>query len=101
MFADGFVSNFVNVFSKDYSFIMSCCTQNSHNKQNSRLLCIWCGLWYDGNNGPYFSRNEAENIVSINSERYNMILNVFLPFFFDKIHAEDFYLQQDGAPPHI
>lgn len=63
-------------------------------------LTVWCGLWAGGIFGPYIFRNERNQPVTVNGERYRtMITNFFWPEL-DDMDLDDIWFQQDGATSH-
>lgn len=47
---------------------------------HSQKLTFWCRLWYSGVAGTYFGRNEAGNVLTINSEHY-ICITISTDFF--------------------
>ena len=41
-------------------------------------MTVWCGFWYGGIIGPFFFENEQRAAVTVNGERYRVMLNEFL-----------------------
>ena len=61
---------------------------------------VWCGLWAGGIIDPYFFKNEEERRVTVNVNRYRIMINEFLlPKFQDK-YVNEMWFQQDGATCH-
>ena len=76
-------------------------TENPHvyikKSKHPKRVTVWCGLWSRDIIGPFFFENEQEEAVTVNGDRYRIILNEFL---FKKIEEEDIdniWFQQDGA----
>ncbi|GFW56695.1 uncharacterized protein TNCV_4067751 [Trichonephila clavipes] len=62
-------------------------------------LTVWCALWAGGIIGPYFKNDEGHN-VTINGDRYRvMITNFFIPEL-NKHDVQELRFQQDGATCH-
>ena len=62
-----------------------------------KRVTVWCGVWSRGIIGPFFFENEQEDAVTVNGDRYRVMLNEFL---FTKIEEEDIvnmWIQLDGA----
>ena len=60
-----------------------------------KRVTVWFGLI-----GPFFFKNEQGEAVTVNGDRYRVMLNEFL---FTKIEKEDIgniWFQQDGATCH-
>ena len=58
---------------------------------------VWCGFWSGSIIGPFFFENEQGESVTVNGDRYRVMMNEFL---FTKIEEEDIgniWFQQDGA----
>ena len=51
-----------------------------------KRVTVWCGFWSRGIIGPFFFENEQGEAVSVNGERYRVMLNEFL---FTKIEEDD------------
>ena len=73
--------------------MQNCCiwgTANLHayieNPTHLKRVSVWCGFWYRGIIGPFFFENEYEEAVTVNGDRYRVMLNEFL---FTKIAEED------------
>ncbi|CAH1985567.1 unnamed protein product [Acanthoscelides obtectus] len=63
-------------------------------------VTVWCALWSKGIIGPYFFENAAGDSVTVNSERYHvMIEDCFLPQL-EGMDMDDVHFQQDGATCH-
>ena len=79
-------------------------TENPHTyiekPTHLKQVTVWCGFWSRGTIGPFFFENEQEEAVTVNGDRYRVMLNEFL---FTKIEEEDIgniWHQQDGATCH-
>ena len=62
-----------------------------------KRVTVWCGFWSIGIIGPFFYENEQGEAVTVNCDRYRVMLNEFL---FTKIEEEDIgniWFQQAGA----
>ena len=43
-------------------------------------MTVWCALWSEGVVGPYFFENKDGTTVTVNSDRYDRMINdLFLP----------------------
>ncbi|CAH1962018.1 unnamed protein product [Acanthoscelides obtectus] len=63
-------------------------------------VTVWSALWSKGIIGPYFFENAAGDAVTVNSERYHvMIEDYFLPQL-EGMDMDDVYFQQDGPTCH-
>ena len=65
-----------------------------------KRVTVWCGFWSRGIIGPFFFENEQGEPITVNSDCFRAMLNVFL---FTKIEEEDIgkiWFQQDGATCH-
>ena len=61
-----------------------------------KRVTVWCGFWYRGIIGQFFSENDQGEAVTVNGDRYRAMLNEFL---FTKIKEEDIgniWFQQEG-----
>ena len=63
-------------------------------------LTVWCGLWSGGIIGPFFFKNGAGAIVTVNGIRYRAMINQFLFLKINGIDADDIWFQQDYATCH-
>ena len=79
-------------------------TENPHPNFGKPTLpkrnIVWCGFCSCGIIGPFFFENEQEVPVTLNGDRYRVMLNEFL---FTKIEEEDIgkiWFQQDGTTCH-
>ncbi|CAH1994639.1 unnamed protein product [Acanthoscelides obtectus] len=63
-------------------------------------VIVWCALWSKGIIGRYFFENATGDAVTVNSERYRvMIEDYFLPQL-EGMDMDNVYFQQDGATCH-
>ena len=102
------------IFSDEAHFLLS----GSVNKQNCRIwgdsnpeqyhelplhpekLTVWSGFHSGGIIGPYIFRNERGQPVTVNGERYRlMITDFFLPHL-HHMNQRNMWFQQDGATSH-
>lgn len=68
---------------------------------HAQKVTVWCAMSANGIIGPYFFEDEAENAVTVNSERYvAMIQNFLTPQHVRFPINEDTLFQQDGATSH-
>lgn len=65
-----------------------------------KKVTVWCGLWSGGIIGPYFFENEQGNAVTVNSLRYQTMINDFLWPQLANVDISDLWFQQDGATSH-
>lgn len=63
-------------------------------------LTVWCGLWAGGIFGPHFFRNERNQPVTVNGERYRTMITDFFWPELDDMDLDDIWFQQDGATSH-
>jgi len=72
-----------------------------HGEADPQQVIVWCGFWWSGGIiGPFFSENEQGAAVTVNGERYRIMLNEFLLPKFEEEDTDDIWFQQDGAPCH-
>ena len=74
----------------------ACIEKPTHPKH----VTVWCGFWSKGIIGPFFFKNEEDEPVTVNGDRYRAILSELL---FTKIEEGDIgniWFQQDGAKCH-
>ena len=65
-----------------------------------KRITVWCRFWSRGIIGPFFFENEQGEDVTVNGNRYRVMLNEFL---FTKIEEEaidNIWFQQHGATCH-
>ena len=63
-------------------------------------ITLWCGLWVGGVIGPYFFRDDQDQHVTVNGNRYrSMITEYFWPQL-DDMDLQDIWFQHDGATGH-
>ncbi|GFY07000.1 putative DD41D transposase [Trichonephila clavipes] len=63
-------------------------------------LTVWCALWAGGIIGPYFFKNDEGHNVTVNGDRYRvMITNFFIPEL-NNHDVQELWFQQDGATYH-
>ncbi|GFW43740.1 transposase [Trichonephila clavipes] len=63
-------------------------------------LTVWCALWAGGIIGPYFFKNDEGHNVTVNGDRYRvMITNFFIPEL-NNHDVQELWFQQDGATCH-
>ena len=67
---------------------------------NPQRVTVWCEFWYGGVIGPFFFENEQRAAVTVNGERYRLMLNEFLFPKFEEDDMDDIWFQQDGATCH-
>ncbi|GFV27478.1 putative DD41D transposase, partial [Trichonephila clavipes] len=85
----------------------NCCIWGEANPQvyvetplHPEKLTVWCVLWAGGIIGPYFSKNDEGHNVTINGDRYRvMITNFFIPEL-NNHDVQELWFQQDGATCH-
>jgi hypothetical protein len=66
----------------------------------SAKVTVWCAVSSGGIVGPYFFVNEEGRAVTVNSERYKVMLETFLQ---NELHPRQhvpLWFQQDGATAH-
>ena len=76
-------------------------TENPHvyieKPTHPKRVTVWCGFWSRGLIEAFFFENEQAEVVTVNGDRYRVMLNEFL---FTKIEEGDIgnvLFQQDGA----
>ncbi|GFX98464.1 transposable element Tc3 transposase [Trichonephila clavipes] len=63
-------------------------------------LAVWCALWAGGIIGPYFFKKDEGHNVTVNGDRYRvMITNCFIPEL-NNHDVQELWFQQDGATCH-
>ena len=62
-------------------------------------VTVWCTVWSRGVNGPYFSKYEDRQAITVTSQHYTEMINEFLVPKLPPNH--DLWLQQDGAMVHM
>ncbi|GFX17968.1 putative transposable element [Trichonephila clavipes] len=63
-------------------------------------LTVWCAVWAVGIIGPYFFKNDEGHNVTVNGDRYRvMITNCFIPELNNQ-GVQELWFQQDGATYH-
>ena len=70
------------------------------NRRTQNAPTVWCGFLSRGIIGPFFFKNEQEEAVTVNGDRYRAMFNEFL---FTKIEEEDIgniWFQKDGPTCH-
>ena len=79
-------------------------TENPHayieKSTHPKRVTVWWEFWFRGIIGQFFFENEQGEEVTVNGDRYRVMLNEFL---FTKIEEEDIgniWFQQDGAMCH-
>lgn len=63
-------------------------------------VTVWCAIWAKSVIRPYFFEDKRGNPVSVNSLRYQQMLNSFLMPKLRAIDIENMLFQQDGASWH-
>jgi len=64
-------------------------------------VTVWYGFWSGGIIGPFFFENEQGAAVTINGERYRVMLNEFLFPKFEEEDTDDIWFQQERRTlPH-
>ena len=64
-------------------------------------VTVWCGFWYSGIIGPFFFENDQGAAVTVNGERYHVILNEFLFQKIEEDDMDDIWFRQGGATCHM
>ena len=64
-----------------------------------KRVTVWCGFWSRVIIGPFYFENEQGEVVTVNGDRYRVMLKEFL---FTKIEEDigNIWFQQDGATRH-
>ncbi|GFX77974.1 putative transposable element [Trichonephila clavipes] len=63
-------------------------------------LTVWCALWDGGIIDPYFFKNDEGHNVTVNGDRFRvMITNFFFPEL-NNHDVQELWFQQDGAACH-
>lgn len=63
-------------------------------------ITVWCGFHAAGVIGPYFFVDENDRHVTVNGERYRVMLEDYLWPELDELDINDMWFQQDGATSH-
>ena len=64
-------------------------------------VTVWCGVTMRGIIGPFFFEDENGNCVTVNSDRYKVMLEQFLfPKLKEMKMSRGVWFQQDGATAH-
>ena len=61
---------------------------------------VWCGLWAGGIIGPFFFKNDQNQNVTVNGQRYRAMITDFLLPEIEARGLNDIWFQQDGATSH-
>ena len=79
-------------------------TENPHvyikKPTHPKRVTVWCGFWSRGIIGPFFFENEQGEAVTVNSDRYRIMLNKFLFTIIEEEGIANIWFQQDGATCH-
>lgn len=67
---------------------------------HSEKVTVWCAFWSGGIIGPYFFENANEVALTVNSERYRVMIRDFLWPTVDGMDLRNTWFQQDGATSH-
>lgn len=63
-------------------------------------VTVWYALWSGGIIAPFFFEDESGNAVTVNDERYPVMINQFFVPQLEAIVLDDKWFQQDGATCH-
>ena len=63
-------------------------------------VTVWCALWSEVVIGPYFSENNYETTVTVNSKRYGHMITDFFCLLLKSTTWRIWWFQQDGATCH-
>lgn len=63
-------------------------------------VTVWCGLWAGGIIGPYFFKGDDGRNVTVNGERYRLMIDDFFLPKMEELDMPDMWFQQDGATCH-
>ncbi|GFU78868.1 putative transposable element [Trichonephila clavipes] len=60
-------------------------------------LTVWCALWAGGIIGPYFFKNDEGHNVTVNGDRYRVMITNFVIPELNNHDVQELWFQQDGA----
>ncbi|GFX67399.1 putative transposable element [Trichonephila clavipes] len=63
-------------------------------------LTVWCALWSALIIGPYFFKNNAGHNVTVNGDRYRVMITNFFITELNNHDVQELWFQQDGATCH-
>ncbi|GFV28643.1 integrase catalytic domain-containing protein [Trichonephila clavipes] len=63
-------------------------------------LTVWCALWAGGIIGPYFFKNDEGHNVTVNGDRYRVMITNFFIHELNNHDVQELWFQQDGATCH-
>ncbi|GFV83211.1 putative transposable element [Trichonephila clavipes] len=63
-------------------------------------LTVWCTLWAGGIIGPYFIKNDEGHNVTVNGDRYRVMITNFIIPELNNHDVQELWFQQDGATCH-
>ena len=64
---------------------------------HSQKVTVWCGFHAEGVIGPYFFVDKNDRHVTVNRERYRVMLEDYLWPELYELDNNDMWFQQDGA----
>ena len=67
---------------------------------HSAKVTVWCAISSHGVIGPYFFENSDGSTVTVNAERYKIMLETFLQNELRSRQLDFLWFQQDGATAH-
>ena len=65
-----------------------------------KRVTVWCGFWWRGVIKTFFFENEQGETVTINGDRYRVMLNAFLLAKIEEKDIGNIWFQQDGTTCH-
>lgn len=65
-----------------------------------KKVTVWCGLWAGGIIGPYFFKGDDGRNITVNGERYRVMIDDFFMPKMEELDMPDMWFQQDGATCH-
>ncbi|GFW00802.1 putative transposable element [Trichonephila clavipes] len=63
-------------------------------------LTVWCALWAGGIIGPYFFKNDEGHNVTVNGDRYRVMITNFFISEWNNHDVQELWFQEDGATCH-
>lgn len=63
-------------------------------------VTVWCGVYAGGVIGPYFFEDDVGQTLTVNGERYRVMITEFMLPRLHELELEDMWFQQDGATAH-
>ncbi|GFV55383.1 putative DD41D transposase [Trichonephila clavipes] len=63
-------------------------------------LTVWCTLWAGGIIGPYFFKNDEDHNITVNDDRYRVMITNFFISELSNHDVQELWFQQDGTTCH-